>query len=1064
MILHFDNKEIDMVVSDSSYRYRAIKGEHSLTLYVSLPVFIEIPVGAWCEYQGQIYTLEKPANFKMNGIESYDYTLILDSPAAKLNKYKFRNIIDRRLKFSLTGKPVEHLQLLVDNLNQRDGDGGEWKVGICLDAADKPISYNHTFCNEALQMIADAFETEWEINNKTISLRKVEYNKENPLVLSYGRGKGFKKGIGRENNDDSKVVEILYVQGGDRNIDASKYGSKELLLPKNQQLVYEGRTYITDSDGYSMRRADIPLKTFEEDSIDLSHIYPSRVGEVSKIEVADADKNFYDFFDSSIPDALDYEQYIIAGETMTVIFQSGMLAGEDKEFEVKYNHKERRFQIVPQEIDGRTMPDGVYSPKIGDKYAVFGCMLPNEYFCDNKSQTGGSWDMFREAVKYKYEHEERRYNFTGELDGIWAKRDWLNIGGKIVLGGYVQFTADFVPDGVLIRIVGVKEMINNPYSPTIELSNTTTGTSITSDLLKIEQNEVIAEDNRKEVLQFAKRRFRDAQETMGMIQDSLLHFSGAINPITVQTMFMLVGDESLQFQFVNNKTNPKKVTHSESYDKGAKIFSCAGGIIQHMTLGIDSMASKHAPSEYKFWDMKAFNSPPLTEASEKYYLYAKVVNGGTTGEFRMSETAVAMDGEPGYYHLLLGIINSEYDGDRSYTPMYGFTEIAPGRMTIDRIVAPDASGYWDFINKAFKLGNALSFNTQGDKKLRLKGTLLQSESGDESVAGVFRGDYDNMVLYYAGDEIVYYGSTYRCLQPCPTAGIMPTNATYWKLVAAKGGKGDKGDKGDVGDAGMDAAVALFRGNYSSSSIYYGNDSRTDLVFYNKIYYKAKRNAGTFQNVIPTNTDYWENFGAQFDSIATGLLLAENANIANLIFKDEMLVSQAKTNGVPNIQLAGKTGVVRFAADKFRVDENSNIFMEGRISTPLEIITPPSGTKLYRDIAAKDLIMEYTNNPGQAKKLIITGDVYDGMEFNLVINSKEQYVTDRVPIEVMGTTQWYDIARQFTVSIQTGENGKEYYVACVQSSYAFVTFKWLSYFGKWMKISEFYGIEPSTILQ
>ena len=46
------------------------------------------------------------------------------------------------------------------------------------------------------------------------------------------------------------------------------------------------------------------------------------------------------------------------GETMTVIFQTGMLTG--KEFEVKYIHEAkdkkeaRRFEIVPQEIDGIT--------------------------------------------------------------------------------------------------------------------------------------------------------------------------------------------------------------------------------------------------------------------------------------------------------------------------------------------------------------------------------------------------------------------------------------------------------------------------------------------------------------------------------------------------------------------------------------------------------------------------------------------------------------------------------------------------------------------------------------
>ena len=38
-------------------------------------------------------------------------------------------------------------------------------------------------------------------------------------------------------------------------------------------------------------------------------------------------------------------------------------------------------------------------------------------------------DMFRAAVKYLFDNEELKFTFTGELDGIWSKKDWVNIGG-----------------------------------------------------------------------------------------------------------------------------------------------------------------------------------------------------------------------------------------------------------------------------------------------------------------------------------------------------------------------------------------------------------------------------------------------------------------------------------------------------------------------------------------------------------------------------------------------------------------------------------------------------------
>ncbi|MGG6549627.1 UNVERIFIED_CONTAM: hypothetical protein NY100_29845, partial [Prevotella sp. 15_C9] len=80
-------------------------------------------------------------------------------------------------------------------------------------------------------------------------------------------------------------------------------------------------------------------------------------------------------------------------------------------FEVKYVHKERKFLITPQEIDGQIMPNDIYKPNLGDKYAVFGIQLPDAYICNNSTKEGASWDMFREAAKYLYENEDPKFTF-----------------------------------------------------------------------------------------------------------------------------------------------------------------------------------------------------------------------------------------------------------------------------------------------------------------------------------------------------------------------------------------------------------------------------------------------------------------------------------------------------------------------------------------------------------------------------------------------------------------------------------------------------------------------------
>lgn len=797
--LHNGSETIELLTDDNSYSYEAVMGEDTLTLYFSHPGYLNVPVGSWCEFYGKRYSLKKDSNFKKNGERNYSYTLVLETSKADTKLWKIRNTVDNRIKFPYTAKPKEHLKLIVDNLNRRSSG---WVIGKCIEGTEKLINYNHTVCLDALSQLAETYETEYQItetviegvHTKTVHLKKVEYNKDNPLTLSYGKGHGFKTGVGRESGDIPP--EIILVETTDRNIDYSKYGAKELLMPKSQTIRYDGtrfegeegfnasasRTYKTDEYGTSVMRADRELTTSKEDSLDCTEIYPSRVGEVSKVTTINTEKHFYDFYDTGIPNNLNFEDCLIEGEKMTVIFQSGMLSG--KEFEVKYTHVGRKFEIVPQEIDGITMPDGgVWMPEVGDKYAVFGIQLPEAYISDNATRTGASWDVFREAVKYLYEHEDKKFTFTGTLDGIWAKKRWLTVGGKIVLGGFVSFTDNqFHPEGSLIRIVGIKRYVNNPYSPEIELSNTPVGTSVTSELNKIETNEVQVEENHKQALQFTKRYYRDAKETMEMLADSLLSFSGAINPITVATMQMLVGDESLQYRFVNSKTNPVVVNHDISYNSSTKVLNAPAGIIQHMTLGITSLSNTHAASDYKYWDMAEYNSPSLTNPEKKFYLYAKCSKDNQSGMFLLSETAIALEQIDGYYHLLVGILNSENNGERSFATLYGFTEILPGRVTTEKIVSSDGKTYFDLV--ANEIAGRIRF-LDG-----LISGLVGIGNNDGINAGMSgEGNSGSDVRIWAGaNEANRWGAPFRVLHSgkligtdVDLSGIIHLNAEYLKI-------------------------------------------------------------------------------------------------------------------------------------------------------------------------------------------------------------------------------------------------------------------------------------------
>lgn len=691
---------LDIPVDDDSYRYRAIAQAKKVELRYSLVDHVELPTGAYIEYQGERYTLWYPSDFKKEGTRVFDYTVTFGGNEEILIKYKYKLLSDKpyKLKFVMTATPGMFMELLVDNLNLYDSG---WTVGTVIEAPEKLLSFNHEKCWAVLGRLAEEFDTEFEIVGKTINLRKVEYYKDAPLKLSYGKGNGFLPGVGRANQGGNLPVEILYVQGGERNIDYSVYGSQTLLLPKSQELEYQGRRYKTDKDGMYVTRADRPLSSYNEDSYDASDIYPSRVGTVSETDTEpgeDTDGNdvtFYNFYDSSVPANLNFEDCLIAGQTMTVIFQTGRLAG--REFDVKYIHDGRKFEIISSEQDGMTLPNASLYPEVGDKYAIFNISLPAAYVCDNATKTGASWDMFREAVRCLYEREERQFTFIGELDGIWAKKNWLAIGAKLVPGGYVDFSdPQFQPDGILIRITGVRDYINRPHSPELELSNTSVGGFLSDELGKLESEEVVNDKRYKEALQFTKRRYRDAIEAQEMLEVAFDNYSKGIDPIWVRTMSLLVGDESLQFRFVNSKTAPVTVMPDFRYDDNTGVFTAPALILQHMTLGISDIKESHKPSEYQYWDMGAYTSPYLGDYG-KLYLYAKCGKSGGKGTFEMSGSPHKFE-EDGYYYFLTGLLGSQFDGARSFVTVYGFTEILPGRVTVDRIVSTDGNTYF-ILNK-----------------------------------------------------------------------------------------------------------------------------------------------------------------------------------------------------------------------------------------------------------------------------------------------------------------------------------------------------------------------------
>ena len=172
-----------------------------------------------------------------------------------------------------------------------------------------------------------------------------------------------------------------------------------------------------------------------------------------------------------------------------------------------------------------------------------------------------------------------------------------------------------------------------------------------------------------------------------------------------------------------------------------------------------------------------------------------------------------------------------------------------------------------------------------------------------------------------------------------------------------------------GTDGKTGPALVYRGTYDDNETYVGSQSRVDCVFYSDRYYVTTVTAGSFEQIPPsTGTTNWNDFGTQFSSVATNLLLASNANIAGWIFRDDKLYSQNGrlyldgVNGVMKME-----GMLQLSASYSGNISNSNIFY-------LPAVT-----------SVQELTMGYERDDiGKVCKLVNSSSATSGANYNITL--------------------------------------------------------------------------------
>lgn len=417
------------------HHYIILKFTTATPIYFEIGDSVEIPDFGYFELTSSYFP-------KHNDSDGYDYEMQMDayymSWKNKICKYRPQHGANET-SFNLTTTVGVHMNVILGNLKA---------LGLTYNGKDFSVDYT-TYNNKAFDVqkrflieygsisildalnaicSEDALNCEWWIDGSIIYLGYCETEGQttfeqdvNVLSMSYSESK-------------STYITRLYAFGSDRNIPKGYFTGADadvttdgvatdyLMLP-NKEVDSDG---FYAKDGYlenvnvvkNDKQAIEGVVMFEEE-------YPKVESAVSNIKTYDSTvdnedgtKTTQTFWQVTATDsfATNFEaSWIKSNLTLGIKFTSGALMGMEFDVSFKVIDKVNYFEIVANDTYGRTLPDGVMCPKVGDKFFLFNWDATK--ITDTDLIPTAQLSLFDRAKQYYQKTMISNSNFTCTMDG-----------------------------------------------------------------------------------------------------------------------------------------------------------------------------------------------------------------------------------------------------------------------------------------------------------------------------------------------------------------------------------------------------------------------------------------------------------------------------------------------------------------------------------------------------------------------------------------------------------------------------------------------------------------------
>lgn len=417
------------------HHYVILKFTTATPIYFEIGDSVEIPDFGYFELTSSYFP-------KHNDSDGYDYEMQMDayymSWKNKICKYRPQHGANET-SFNLTTTVGVHMNVILGNLKA---------LGLTYNGKDFSVDYT-TYNNKAFDVqkrflieygsisildalnaicSEDALNCEWWIDGSIIYLGYCEMEGQttfeqdvNVLSMSYSESK-------------STYITRLYAFGSDRNIPKGYFTGADadvttdgvatdyLMLP-NKEVDSDG---FYAKDGYlenvnvvkNDKQAIEGVVMFDEEYPKVECMVSSIKTYDSTVDNEDVTKTTQTFWQVTSTDSFTNsfkESWIKSNLTLGIKFTSGALMGMEFDVSFKVIDKVNYFEIVANDTYGRTLPDGVMCPRVGDKYFLFNWDATK--ITDTDLIPTAQLSLFDRAKQYYLKTMISNSNFTCTMDG-----------------------------------------------------------------------------------------------------------------------------------------------------------------------------------------------------------------------------------------------------------------------------------------------------------------------------------------------------------------------------------------------------------------------------------------------------------------------------------------------------------------------------------------------------------------------------------------------------------------------------------------------------------------------